>query len=602
MKIVRSILLFTSLLFFGCKNQPEPSMLDVYVYVGDNIPVVDADVFTVQGNHTTKTNANGHARLNISEPGSYELYCYKNGIGASKFLYDFVEGMDQTINMHLKSGVIPSCIPKIERILPAQPANTVVGEGVGFSFKVTDIDSNPEAIDLRIVSDKDGLIAIGHPGSDHLMNHTGILSMGVHNITVEASDEKGFGSSITFSISSTYPSALHLDTAYKEQNFIQVKWQKYIGELFASYTVFRTDDTTKVGEAIKTYTNVDSVNYLEAHPPIKLKVWYYVKITNTMGMSRISRFVEVENPCGRIFNYRPWLAIHHPTLPIIYVYDDYQMKLIAMNHVTDEILATYKLTTRTNDLAIDNNGFGMEVYVPVEDGGLLVLDALTLTKKKTINIGITPSAVASNSSGFLFVIAGYGNWASNPARTYSRSTGTLLGQSKSYGLFGGEKIQLIPGTHAFIAMSTSGSPIIRHYVEFNYRGEFVSENNDPWHDYHQMDGCNFKVSPNGKFMVTSSSGTVFGTTSELNFIGILDNGGHTLNDYAFSADGNTIYAGTWDQNSIQVYNYPTLRFTKEYITSGIPRFVFPYDGDLITVSLQNNSYTSFVFEKIKIKP
>jgi hypothetical protein len=606
MKGVRGFVLFTALLFFSCKPQPEPSTLDIYVFGNVTAfgisPVLGADVFTVPGNHQAKTDSVGHARFKFSEPGSYELYGYKEGVGGSKILYEFVDGADQTLNMRLLTGVIPACVPKIERILPILPANFGIGDSIAFSFKVTDIGSDPEAIDLRIISNKDGMIATGHPSQDHLMNCTGILSQGEHILTVEATDERALGSSITFSISSTYPSAVQLDTAYKDGAYIQVKWLKYIGQSFANYTVYRTEDTTKVGVAIKTFTEVDSVCLTEIHPPIKTRVWYYVKVTNKIGMSRQSRFVKVDFPCGVIFNYKPSLAIHHPTLPILYVYDDNQMKLMALNHETNEIFATYNLTTRINDLAIDDNGYGMEVYVPSGDGSLLILDALTLVKKKTINVGIAQSSVTSNGSGFLFVIAGHGSWAPNPARTYSRSTGALIGQSKTYGLSGGERMRLIPGTHSLIAVATSGSPIIRDYVEFNYRGELVSENDQIWDDGYGLDGSNFKISPNGKFMVSSGNGAVYGTTSEVAYLGHLETRGHSLVDYAFSADGNTIYAGTWDQNSIQVLSYPAMKFTKEYVTNGIPRFVFPYNGNLITVSLQNDNYSCFIIEKVKIKP
>jgi hypothetical protein len=75
----------------------------------------------------------------------------------------------------------------------------------------------------------------------------------------------------------------------------------------------------------------------------------------------------------------------------------------------------------------------------------------------------------------------------------------------------------------------------------------------------------------------------------------------SFSDFAFSNTGNTIYAGTSNRASLQIIKYPELTRNDEILIKGYPKFLFNFNGEIISISKTDmNSDNSYAFEIIKI--
>jgi hypothetical protein len=82
--------------------------------------------------------------------------------------------------------------------------------------------------------------------------------------------------------------------------------------------------------------------------------------------------------------------------------------------------------------------------------------------------------------------------------------------------------------------------------------------------------------------------------------GMVDRGALYFSDFAFSNNGNTIYAGTSNRTSLQIIKYPELSRDNEILLKGYPKFLFNFKGEIISISKTTLNNNSFAFEIVKI--
>jgi hypothetical protein len=306
------------------------------------------------------------------------------------------------------------------------------------------------------------------------------------------------------------------------------------------------------------------------------------------------------DPAEKIYYYTITDAVHHPSQPIVYIVDNATQKLRAINYRTQTEINSISLNGSVGKIDIGDNGFGIEIYVPDNNGHIKVYNAGNLNLVTTINTGFPTNCVVTNGHGYLVASLDPSPGWEMPVRTYSRSKGFRISGNTGI-VYKLSMLRFIPNTDNIISISTTVVPEDMNFFELDSTGIIISNNDDIYHGDYPLDPNIFKISSNGEFVITGKSGAVYGASSSMIYIGMVERGTLYFSDFAFSEDGNTIYAGTSNRNSIQIIKYPELTRFNEVLLKGYPKFLFYYDGEIISVSKTDKDSTNYIFETIKIE-
>jgi len=249
---------------------------------------------------------------------------------------------------------------------------------------------------------------------------------------------------------------------------------------------------------------------------------------------------------------------------------------------------------------IGDNGYGLEIYVPNSNGFIKVYSAATLDLVTSINTGLATNCVVTNGHGYLVASLRPSPWWEQPVRTYARSTGINISANTGT-VFEANILKFIPGTDNIISITTSVSPVNMDFFNLNNTGSILSNNDDAYHGDHPLDPYIFRVSSNGEFVITGDVGAVYSASSSMIYKGMVDRGSLNFSDFAFSKDGNTIYAGTSNRNSLQIIKYPELTRNDEILLKGYPKFLFYFKGEIVSISKTDVYSDNYAFECVKIE-
>lgn len=601
-------LLLTVLLgLFSCEREDLEARgkNGIYVAVYANsgyysTPVKGADVFTVPATKQGVTNEFGTVLLSDIPFGTYEIYANLTGYGSGKSTVKISSDSLKYVAIDIRYGLNTGFMPEIELLLPSIPAHFALNENIIFSFDVTNKDSRPEDINVVISSDLDGKLLETKPNSaNNVKFETSTLSRGLHTITITATNKDNYSTTKTIKVSTTGPSNITLKSADRTSlGYILLKWQKYVTADFKRYEIFRTNNPDIEGQMIASFTVADSIEYLDKLPPIVNETYYYIRVSNEEDQYRNSNKIKVEEPAGKIYYYSITDAVHHPTEPIVYIVDNAAMKLRAINYVTQKEINNISLQGSIGDIDIGDNGFGLEIYVPSSKGFIYVFNANTLDLVTSISTGLNTRCVVTNGHGYIVASLNPSPWWDQPVRTYSRSTGMNISGDGGYQ---GDRLRFIPNTDKIISISRGISPVDMNYFELNSSGQILLHQDDSYHGDYPLNPNIFRISSNGDFVVTGQEGSVYSASSTMIYKGKIDRGALYFSDFAFSNNGNIIYAGTSNRNSLQVIKYPQLIRSDEILIKGYPKFLFNFQGKIISISRTSQSSNTYVFEQISIE-
>ena len=595
------VLLFT---LWSCDNDDSSSSKgDIYVKVFVNngyskVPAKGVNVFTVPATKQAITDEFGSAILKDIDAASYEVYANLDGFGSGKSAVRVSENSLEELEIYIEQGVTTGFTPEIEQILPSIPAYFSLNEKIVFSFNVQDSDSKPSDITVVLSSNLDGKLLETRPNaSNNVRFETNNLTRGKHIITITATDKDKYSTTKTVEVYTLAPASIVLESAIPNSGSVKLTWQKYTLPDFKKYEIVRSLNKDVEGEVIATFNSADVLTFSDALPPFSNEVYYYVRVTNSENYTRNSNKINVAEPAGKIYYYSITDAVHHPTEPILYIVDNASQKLRAINYKTNQEIANVSIDATVGKIDIGNNGFGLEIYVPNNNGFIKVYNASTLDLVTSINTGLATRCVATNGHGYLVASLLPSPWWEQPIRTYSRSTGINISGD---GDFEGDYIRFIPNSDKIITISTSVSPVDMEYLELDSKGKILSHVDDKYHGDHPLDPNIFRISSNGEFAITGNVGAVYSASSSMLYKGMVDRGALYFSDFAFSNNGNIIYAGTSNRTSLQIIKYPELTRDNEILLKGYPKFLFNFKGEIISLSKTTLNIQSFAIEVIKI--
>ena len=602
----RILLTFLVLAFamLSCKKDDKDPVgkgdLNVIVTINGYQLSAGAEIYTNPASKQGVTDEFGSVLLTGLDAGSYEVYANLENVGSGKSVVKVKADELAEIRINIIAGIYVGLAPTIDIILPGVPAEFTQGETITFSAVIED-DKTPHAeIDVKWESNLDGILNSDSPDENgNVSFSTASLSRGLHKITLTATDSEDYTSTATVNVSTLAPGAVTLLQPVKNEGTVILTWTEYQQSDFLKYEVYRSQSnySGENFELISTLTDKNQTTFTDLTPPLEFQVSYYIRVTNTDENSRNSNIEVVDSPSGYIFNFQASDMLKHPTQPYIYLVNQGGQKLIKFDYINMQVVTETTLQGNIGYCDIGDNGFGVEIYAPSNDGWIYVYSADDLRQTTSISTGLSTKSVVINGLGHVIASVMPSPWWEQPVRTYMRSTGINIDGN---GDFDGDRLRMIPGKNEIISISTSVSPTDMEYFKLTDNGMFEMHQDDPYHGDYPLNANIFRISPSGEYSITSNSGAVYYANSSMEYKGQLQHGTLKFSDFAFNDDGSVIYAATSNRKSIQIGYYPSLIRDNEILTRGFPVFILRDGNKIISLSKSNENAVNTGIEIINL--
>lgn len=408
---------------------------------------------------------------------------------------------------------------------------------------------------------------------------------------------------------SALPTSIQLKIAQViTDSTITLSWSKYTGENFQKYrlvriaTYLKNGQFTNFDEPVDSSRDINHVSFTENNMPLSRDIRYYLFISKDTtqfngGMQFVAQ-VLYQRPNSLVYGL-PTDVLFNASQKNLYIIEPNKITLV--NYTTGRPVLSKEFTVGIGYCSLGDFNGSTEIYVPLSDGWLQILDAATLQMKDRIYVAgyEIGSVVAANEK--LYVSSSdmtVGGLYSNCIKIYDRATKNVLGRT---GYWDRTRLLQLEGTSVeMIDLTIHLMPIDLSYYQFSSNGVLLSKMQDAYHGDYMMDANIARSFPGGSKFITSSSGTIFNKSLVFDRY-IKQNGNYA--DFAFNSNGSIIYAGNADQKRIDAITYPALTATGTYPTVLYPYKIFRDGNTIICVSRAIVYYqqaTYLLIEKINL--
>lgn len=593
--LLSSILLF---LFTSCVNetitQTGSLQINVISFNGENTtPVVDALLYTKPATKEYRSDSAGIVLIQEMLPISYEIFADKDNFDGvksairikpdteNKTTLIFVKQEDDNQN---PSYTHP---PQLSLILPVSHASFTANDQVVFSLTIKDYDTPFQQLAISILSDKDGEIFTGTPdAAGNLRFVTTTLSKALHQITIKATDPEKNEALKIFSLPNNIPVPVQLNSVSAFNGNVTLAWNKYTDTDFLKYEIYRANTLSDKGERIGIINSPDSTFFTEIKAPFVKESYYYVRICTDETQYKDSKRTLISEPGGKIYSFRSTMAVHHPNKPIIYCSSRYENKINAINYKTNEHWESLVFENKIGVIDVADNGFGVEVYVPCKDGNLYIYDGETLRLKETIEIGRPLATAGTNGNGFIV----FTTESEYSMYSYARAGLKLLTKTSA----GREHFRFLPNSNDFIGITAAYHPYDMVYFKVSDQGELVDRIKDQYHGWYPLDYSCLKISPNGKYVITSKYGSIYSASKYMIFQFNLGSY-NSYCDFEFDNTGDIIYASHEGVNKMDIISYANRSVQKQITTRTPIEILLKHKNELIGIG--STTYNTTVIEQ-----
>jgi hypothetical protein len=588
MNMRRLLLIVMIALFASCQKEDVPGTGSLYVtvYTAYDYLAENAEIYTSPDKLAGKTDAFGTLMIRDLPVGNQKVYVNLEGYGSFEKEFPIQAGKVSKIIVKLNEGKELSITPKIVQLSPNISYGMTYGDTINFNFKINDSDSKNEDISVIVKSDLNGILFSGQPNaSGYVTFQTLSLDIGIHTITIVSTDKEGHGQIRSFTLNNETPGSLTLVSVNKVGSTVQLNWKQYLKKDFLQYKIFVLPNDQTVPTLLSVINDAGTTTFTDATPPLCNKAVYYMQMVNIKNVSSQSNSFSIIEPGGTIYPFHASVVVHHPTMPILYIADNEGKKLYALNYETRQMLGSIAMDYSIENMHVADNGYGVEVYLPANNGYVKILNPLDLSLIKSFKVGTYMTSITSNGKGLLFISCYNPNYPTNYVSCYSRATMSILGGSNNGDLDGDEILRYVPNTNnRLIAISGGNSSATLKYVNFSATGVFSSFTKDKYNGIYGLSASRTQMDPNGNYFVTSSYGAVYTTDTRQEYLGRMPGGNGQFWSFAINPEGNRIYGAVLLSNKIVVAKYPDFEWMGEVSTSGYPVFVFLFNGKLVVVS------------------
>ncbi|MGX5817364.1 hypothetical protein ACWKWU_04160 [Chitinophaga lutea] len=384
---------------------------------------------------------------------------------------------------------------------------------------------------------------------------------------------------------------------------IVLTWNKPSPTHFRGYKLMRIATVVKdglvrsVSSVIDSSLDVHYTSFTERNMPFARDISYILfAFTDTAPSRPLSSSVSYRRP--RI------LLTGNPKDVLIdrdkkWLYIQEQQKITVLDY-DGRIVGDKEFPVSIGYCSLGKHEGKTELYVPVNDGWLHILDAATFEMKEKIYVGGFEMGSVAAAHGKLVVGSSLetGSIRRNCTKVYDRASKQLVGQA---GFWTRSRVTVLESNELeVIDISISLIPVSYGYYRFNASGGLVQEVEDPYHGDFQIDASIIRSFPDGSKFISSAWGTVYDKTT-LKFDRYLRQSG-SFSDFAFNADGSRIYAANPAQRKIEVVTYPATTSIAAYPTTFYPYKIFRDGNMLVCVekSVPGASGAYILVEKINL--
>ena len=375
---------------------------------------------------------------------------------------------------------------------------------------------------------------------------------------------------------------LEIDQVINDSSIV-LKWSKFTGNNFSKYQLVRYATYLKNGqfgsfaETIDSSNDVDHVSFVETNMPLAVDISYYINVIDHSMNIQANNRVYYQRP-NSLIDGIPKDVLFDPQQQKLYVTQE--NKIMRVDDSNGRIINSKEYPSGIGFCYLGSFNGARELYVPVDDGWLEILDGATLQLKDRIYVGgYAVGSVAAVNSKLYVASSDMSQGAySNCIKVYDRATKNLEGRTGYW-----ERTRLIPleGTNVeMIDLTSNLIPVDLCYFEFTPSGTPVSKKQDPYHGDYSLDANIVRSFPDGSKLITSGSGTIF--HKSLVFDRYIKQYGN-YSDFAFNDDGSLIYAAVGPEKKIDVVSYPSTTTISSYPTNFYPYKIFRKDNTLICV-------------------
>lgn len=310
-------------------------------------------------------------------------------------------------------------------------------------------------------------------------------------------------------------------------------------------------------------------------------------------------------PVARVYYQRPKSLVYGIPKDVLidkqqqWIYITEVNRITIVNYTTGRIVTSKDFSIYLGFCALGEFNGSKELYAPLNDGWLQILDASTLQVKDKIYVagyGIG-SVVAANGKLFVSSSDRSGGGYSNCTKVYDRATKDFIGRT---GFWDQTRLLQLEGTSVeMIDLTINLIPVDLSYYQFSATGVPLVRKQDSYHGDYLMDANIVRSFPDGSKFITSSSGTIFNKSLIFDRY-VKQYGGYS--DFAFNADGSIIYAAYASQKKIDVVTYPATTTISSYATAFYPYKIFRDGNSLVCVSktFTDQQFTYLLVEKINL--
>jgi hypothetical protein len=311
--------------------------------------------------------------------------------------------------------------------------------------------------------------------------------------------------------------------------------------------------------------------------PLLAKTPVFLRVYNSDSLYADSPMDTIRQQGVAGLPFLPFHAVLHPTQDVMYAIGD-SSTVYRLDLASGAVLSR-KMGGSPGYMAIGDNGAGVELYVPNEDGWIYMLDPENLATVFQASCGARVTSVDIDGAGNILASVASG-YDAHSTRIISRSTGTSLGGLNGYGGF---RIRYNHGYTAAIAVSMRISPV--DLVHFSFTGASLTRATpDKYHGDHPLSPAIFEISRDDYLLISGPEGAIYTADAMLVYQTMLPRGDARYACFLFPASGGKLLAGVSDNRKIVVHAVPGWVASGEVATRGYPLFLFERGDRLFSLS------------------
>lgn len=415
MKHLTQPLLYTLLIFLSaCAGDPAGT-LEVYAFNEDGVQG-GVSITLEPGGATGLTDTSGLVTFPELTPVDYLITANHAELGSNSALVSIRD--EETAIIYLQLSGRYNQPPEIRWLNPNPDyeADSRQNESLRFEASILDDRDAVSTISYEMTSDLDGLILTGVDSAGYLDRFSPELSVGVHTLTIAATDSEGLRGEarVKMTILPSWPT-IKLFEPVVDGDALRITWSAWPEESFARYYILRHIPNDPFMGTLAVIENREDTVFIDRSVPFNKRAEYSVQVEykdEYTDMDQVrSDTIVTELRYGRIDLESPLVEIlSDPKRNLLYGADRENDRVVVMDVATRKVSAYLDVGSQPEDLALSPNGDTLFVATSGSNS-ISVIDLATRSLARMLRLPparfglrLLPERIAALSDGRLALV------------------------------------------------------------------------------------------------------------------------------------------------------------------------------------------------------